>query len=321
MIDSDFFIEPASWDVDEERIKPVRIEVFITEQAVPEDEEWDDQDRVSQHFLACAADDDVIGTARLTPTGQFGRIAVLRPWRGRGVGAALLRSALEAASMRGLTEVTLAAQVHALEFYARAGFEPYGEVFDDAGIPHRWMRRDLATSTPVGDQRPRRAPVALAGKQVVEFTRADGYRRELLRLLGACENRLALYTHDLEPRITDQQPLIDAFTALATGAGRPEIRILIQDARAAARAGHRLIDLAQRLPTVLAFRRPGKNDLDYPSAFAVADRAHFLFRSRAARFEGELRIGHRREVKELLQYFDRVWEEGRLDPNLRRLDL
>lgn len=321
MIEGDFYVEPATWSTDRALIEPIRVEVFIREQGVPEDDEWDDQDAGAQHFLARTADASVIGTARLTPAGRFGRLAVLRPWRGRGVGAALLRSALEAARLKGLPEVVLAAQVHALDFYARAGFEAHGEIFDDAGIPHRWMRLALDPPAARTDQRTRRTPATLGDKRVVAFGDAAGYRRELLKLIGACENRLALYTRDLEPRITNDADTLDAFTALATGAPQPGVRVLIQDGREAARRGHRLIELAQRLPSVIAFRKPGADDLDYPSAFAIADRAHLLFRPLARRFEGELRIGHRREVKQLLEYFDRVWEEGRIDPNLRRLEL
>ncbi len=321
MIEGDFYVEPASWSTDRELIEPVRVEVFIREQGVPEQDEWDDEDPRAQHFVARAVDSSVIGTARLTPAGRFGRLAVLRPWRGRGVGAALLRSALEAARLRGLPEVVLAAQVQAVDFYARAGFQAHGDTFDDAGLPHRWMRLELEPPAQRADPRTRRTPTTLNGKQVVPFADAAGYRHELLRLIGACENRLALYTRDLEPRITNDGDTLEAFSALVTGAARPEVRVLVQDARVAARSGHRLIDLAQRLPSVIAFRKPHADDLDYPSVFAIADRAHVLFRPLARRFEGELRIGHRRDVKQLLEYFDRVWEEARIDPNLRRLEL
>jgi predicted GNAT family N-acyltransferase len=82
-----------------------------------------------------------IGCARLLPDGHVGRMAVLRPWRGRGVGRALLQAALARAALAGFTVVRLNAQVHALDFYRREGFEAFGDVFSDAGIPHRAMQR------------------------------------------------------------------------------------------------------------------------------------------------------------------------------------
>lgn len=75
--------------------------------------------------------------------GTIGRMAVLKDWRGRGVGRALLQTLLDLAVRQGLPRVTLSAQTHALGFYERAGFHVVGEPFMDAGIPHRKMVRDL----------------------------------------------------------------------------------------------------------------------------------------------------------------------------------
>jgi predicted GNAT family N-acyltransferase len=85
-----------------------------------------------------------IGCGRLLPDGHVGRLAVLAPWRGRGVGAALLARLVALAGETGHTRVVLNAQTHALPFYARAGFTPYGPVFEEAGIPHQAMELRLA---------------------------------------------------------------------------------------------------------------------------------------------------------------------------------
>ena len=96
-----------------------------------------------RHVLALTADGSAVGTGRLLPDGHIGRMAVLRPWRGRGVGAALLTELLRIAQAAGLEDLALNAQTHAIAFYARFGFEPEGETFLEAGIPHRAMRRRL----------------------------------------------------------------------------------------------------------------------------------------------------------------------------------
>lgn len=117
----------------------VRREVFIVEQGVPESLEWDEHDASSLHALAEGPGGEILGTGRLLADGVIGRMAVRRSWRGRGVGSAILRALLARARARGDRELTLSAQVAAIPFYERFGFQAEGPVFDDAGIPHRRM--------------------------------------------------------------------------------------------------------------------------------------------------------------------------------------
>lgn len=140
---SAFRIELGDWPSLRARAEAVRFTVFVDEQGVPAEMELDEFDAASLHALAVDADGAVLGTGRLLSDGHIGRMAVLQSARGRGVGAALLLALVEAASTRGDCEVMLSAQTHALGFYARYGFVAEGEVYDDAGIPHRWMRRAL----------------------------------------------------------------------------------------------------------------------------------------------------------------------------------
>ena len=136
-------IESVNWAAEESAIRAIRENVFIREQAVPEDLEWDGLDPVCTHLLAWNDFGQTIGTARMQPHGIIGRMAVLETWRGRGVGSALLRRLLQLAAQQGLSRVTLSAQTHALGFYDRAGFVAVGEPFMDAGILHRKMVKDL----------------------------------------------------------------------------------------------------------------------------------------------------------------------------------
>ncbi|MGE5171496.1 MAG: GNAT family N-acetyltransferase [Rudaea sp.] len=119
----------------------MRREVFVEEQGVPEALEWDAADAGALHALATDASGHPIGCARLLPDGHIGRVAVRRPWRGRGVGTALLLRLLAAAQARGDRQAVLNAQVAAMPFYERHGFVASGAVFDEAGIPHRVMTR------------------------------------------------------------------------------------------------------------------------------------------------------------------------------------
>lgn len=135
-------VRPADWSVDRKILMALREEVFIREQSVPADMEWDEFDSQSRHVVAMA-DGIPIGTGRLLPDGHIGRMAVLRKWRGQGAGSALLTALMDIARKLGMPHVLLNAQVQALPFYLRHGFRAEGGEFPDAGIPHRRMVRDL----------------------------------------------------------------------------------------------------------------------------------------------------------------------------------
>lgn len=134
-----FVVRTAAWAEAAAPLRRVRHDVFIVEQRVPEVLEWDDADAGALHALAEDADAQVIGCARLLADGRIGRVAVLAPWRGRGVGSALLRRLVDDARARGNARVILNAQVAAMPFYARHGFVAGGDVFEEAGIAHRVM--------------------------------------------------------------------------------------------------------------------------------------------------------------------------------------
>jgi ElaA protein len=124
----------------------LRHQVFTLEQGVSPEDEIDGQDGAAIHLLA-SRDGRPVGTARLLlkpPAGKIGRVCVLLEARGTGLGAALIRAALDRLRAEpGLATATLGAQTHATGFYAALGFRPVGEVFLDAGIPHVEMVRDL----------------------------------------------------------------------------------------------------------------------------------------------------------------------------------
>ena len=129
------------WEDARAEASRIRFAVFVDEQRVPADIEIDEHDPLCVHALACDAAGRVLGTGRLLPDGHIGRMAVSRDARGRGVGGAILEALVDAARARGDREVVLNAQVQAMGFYRAHGFVEEGPEFDDAGIPHRAMRR------------------------------------------------------------------------------------------------------------------------------------------------------------------------------------
>jgi predicted GNAT family N-acyltransferase len=138
-------IRLCNWDEARLEARRIRGLVFVDEQGVPVELEWDGQDPRSEHVLAFASDGTAVGTGRLLPDGHIGRMAVLKEWRGKGVGALLLQALVEHARKRRHAQVRLNAQVYAAGFYRRCGFEVSGPEFMEAGIPHVPMQRDLVT--------------------------------------------------------------------------------------------------------------------------------------------------------------------------------
>lgn len=135
-------IELLDWEAARAEASRIRFRVFVEEQGVPRDIELDELDARCVHALAFE-EGGAVGTGRLLPDAHIGRMAVLEGWRGRGVGSQILEALIEQARKRGDRAVLLSAQVHALEFYERHGFHASGEIYQEAGIPHRDMRKKL----------------------------------------------------------------------------------------------------------------------------------------------------------------------------------
>jgi predicted GNAT family N-acyltransferase len=125
------------------QVRAIRQQVFIDEQHIPAELEWDGHDDACVHVLAFVTAGTAVGTGRLAPDGRIGRMAVLASWRGRGAGRALLTALLEAAREAGRERVYLQAQESARHFYDRAGFRALGDPYLEAGIRHVSMEMRL----------------------------------------------------------------------------------------------------------------------------------------------------------------------------------
>jgi predicted GNAT family N-acyltransferase len=132
----DFSLRRASWRDDADRIRAVRLQVFVLEQKIPEHLEWDAADANALHLLALTKKRDAVGTVRLEASGKIGRLAVMANYRRLGIGSGLLVELVKIAADEGLKRVYLHAQRSATAFYERHGFVCEGEPFDEGGIEH-----------------------------------------------------------------------------------------------------------------------------------------------------------------------------------------
>jgi predicted GNAT family N-acyltransferase len=135
-------IDLLPWETARGHAAPIRFAVFVEEQGVPREIELDEMDDACVHAVAFEGD-VAVATGRLLPDGHIGRMAVLKPWRGRGIGSRILECLIEKARSRGDREVALSAQVHAAAFYRAHGFTEEGGEYLEAGIAHQAMRRAL----------------------------------------------------------------------------------------------------------------------------------------------------------------------------------
>jgi predicted GNAT family N-acyltransferase len=138
-----FTVSLVSWHDGEPLLRAIREAVFIREQNVPEELEWDGKDEDSRHALALSTNGDAIGCGRLMPNGHIGRMAVLPQWRKQKVGTAIMEALLDEARSRGYKQVDLDAQTFAIPFYHKFDFVEYGKEFMDAGMPHKKMKLKL----------------------------------------------------------------------------------------------------------------------------------------------------------------------------------
>jgi predicted GNAT family N-acyltransferase len=146
-------IETQSWLTARDAAYAIRHAVFVEEQGIPAELEIDDYDPIAEHALAFV-DGQCVATARIyldeqdPSKAKIGRMAVLRDFRGQGIGTALLGEALRAGMMQGATVFELHAQQTAAPFYAKLQFKPDGAIFDEVGIPHQRMRLVLSAPAP-----------------------------------------------------------------------------------------------------------------------------------------------------------------------------
>lgn len=311
-----FHVIMVDWARDEQRaaLRDLRDTVFIQEQKVPEARERDGLDGECLHVLARNEDGQPIGCGRLTPKRKIGRMAVLSDWRGQGVGVAMLRELLARARALGWAEIALDAQASAIGFYEREGFEAYGEVFDDAGLPHRSMRKTLSIN--------QIEPVPLRDIATLPAASCSDISASRLQLLADARHRLWLYLPSLGPDIYASVEQLAEIRRVAISGHSAQIRIILHEPDAALRNDHRLIALAQRLPSAIEIRTPLEDvDLAYASSYLLNDTGGYLFLPEADQPRGRGARHDRPSQVPLQQRFDSVWERSERASALQTLNI
>lgn len=316
---AEFYIEPATYAADATDLRAIRESVFVVEQRVPAELEFDELDPQCHHVLVRDLQYRPIATGRLSPEGKLGRIAVLPEWRHRGVGRSILLALIDKARNLGLTSVCANAQVAALDFYRKLEFVEEGQPFVEAGIPHQRVRLSLPASADV------ERPLAIPSDPSVEAVKFDSFESTFaatLELIAQARRQLLIYSHDLEHALYGKDEVVQALKQFALGSRNAVVQIIIQDLGNLGNRQHPMLDLAQRLPSRLVLRTPLESeDLQYPSAFVANDRDGYLFRLLNDRYQGHWSPNLPSRSRPLREEFDRVWQRSRPCTEFRVLGL
>jgi predicted GNAT family N-acyltransferase len=314
-----FYLEPASYHVDFADVKAVRSSVFVDEQGIPAELEFDALDPNCHHVIARDLQSKPIGTGRLSTEGKIGRMAVLAGWRRQRVGESLLRTLIEKALTIGLTQVTASAQITALGFYEKFGFTRYGEIFIEAGIPHQSIRLTL---TPIDMlERPKNQPHE-TWVQAMQLDSLETTKTANLQLITAARRQLIIFSRDLEYSLYGQREVLDTLKQFVRRNNNSVMQIILQEPDRMQIKSHPLLELAQRLPSHFSIRVPlEEQHLQSDTAFICNDTHGYLFRPLGNRYIGDWSSHLPVRNRQLHDEFERVWQHSRPCTEFRALGL
>jgi len=318
---------PVDWPSHQETLRQLRSEVFIEEQGVPREIEWDGQDDIAHHFMAINEAGQRIGCGRLLPTGQIGRMAVVKKHRGHGIGRQILEAAIDRAKELGFARVFLHSQADAVQFYQKSGFLLEGTEYMEAGIAHQSMTLEL----PIPFEAPKDVPKpeirneeAPAEADAAELNRYEGESECLEGLKAALDwplRTLRIYSQELDHAFFDRDDVISALSAFVRRGPPARLMVLIHSSSSAISRGHRLIELARRLDSKIEIRTvPSEIAEDNHSCVITDEKGFFLlpdhheYQALSNRYDPV-------QAGRLAERFDYLWNRSETDAELRVLRL
>ena len=297
----------VNWQQDRAALQRLRLEVFEGEQGVPRELERDGCDEAAIHFLIMDDAGQPVACGRLLDDGKVGRMAVRISQRGLGLGRRILSQAVDQAKQIGLQRLYLHAQRQALGFYSNFGFVPVGEEFVEAGIPHQAMAMEL-------DYRGYRQRISGPGYP-------QPFAQLAVELAASARRELRIFSPELDREVFGNPDLVSAIAALARKNRLSLLRILVTDTRSIVKRGHRLLELARRLPSSIAIQVIS----DYPGlatdTFLIRDLDGMLFKPADTDNKGFYEPDSRPDARAFITHFDELWLRSRPDPELRALQL
>jgi len=305
-------IDRVPWSTHSDTLRDIRKAVFIDEQGVAQDLEWDEHDESDSTIHLLAHDDErPIGCARVllsgSDPGKITRLAVRKENRRQGVGATLLQTASDLV-FETADDAYLHAQLASLPFYQKYGFVAEGDVFVEAGIDHLEMhlRRDCAESL-----------IKLYRTRVLRLDSADHFSRHLDQVVRCGRRKIDILSTVLEREIYGRDSVVEALSKFLRDDPHATLRILVEDSSLLPKLRHPLVDLARRLSSKADIRRIVAGSDPIENAFAIVDEKSLLFFNDEAHFLGFVNYDDAPTARRFAEKFQHLWDHySEQDPNL-----
>jgi predicted GNAT family N-acyltransferase len=297
----------AKWNKDRIVLKDIRKQVFILEQNVPQELEWDKDDAMNEHFLAYI-DNEPVGCARLVDNKKIGRMAVLRPYRSMGVGKQIIDHIQRYASQKRYTRLELSAQCHAYSFYKQCGFEAFSLPYEDASIPHINMGFNVFS------QQSNTGLFSMGDDSEIHRGQSQLQAQGLLDIILSQTHRsMILCLKDLSHPLCRHEGLIQKIKQLARHNRNFKVYILIGQHNTQNNE-HNLFRLQDRLPSFIEIRSTQDS---IPCKWLMDSTAWFDFEltnSRAC-------FSDRAKIKHFMEQFNKWWHSAQNIADARRLSI
>lgn len=334
----DYDTAEVEWTGSRKLIRSLRKSVLVAELGLP-DAMMEDEDDAEQLHFQSQSNGQTIGSIRMDLKGNISRLAVDSEFRGKGVGSALIEAATGKARRFGLQSVQLDGRVELDNFYRQAGFLPQeapsieasADVLTEFGLQYRSYVRLLDYSDDFKPARTSEAGVAYASEDsayvlgetaaFLLLRREEEFRRVILAMSRQATQSIRILSPMLDHKLFDSTELYEAFSALARRNKYTHIEILLYDSHRVVKNRHALVEIARRLPSSIAIRivHPELRSTNYE--FVLADGAGVIYRQDYESYEGSANFKDIIECNRLNRQFQRAWESGLQDPNLRQLKI
>jgi len=327
----------TDWETHKQAIQVIRELVFIKEQKVPEDLEWDSDDLSAKHFLVLNNNNQAIATGRLTSDGQIGRMAVFAKWRRQGIARKLLQHILMTAKVLKHSAVYLHAQLYTQDLYQGAGFQKEGESFLEAGIPHIKMSMGLNQTT--GSIAPQESTVEFASEkentktenssssntsqsyEPIVLAHINDFKDITIQLAETATRFIKILTPDLEPVLYDHTTFTEIISALCRTNKHTHVQILISGNPKEISSSHQVALLSQRLSSSITIRRVNPSQTQPTHAYMLTDTNGIMYRVKANEYRGFANLNNPAQVRIKSLDFERLWTHSSAITEFRRLGI
>jgi predicted GNAT family N-acyltransferase len=329
----DTHVVRVQWEDRAAALRDIRQRVFVEEQKIPKSLEFDDLDLTAIHLLALNSAGQTLGCARITKTGQIGRMAVVSEHRRCGVGRLLLDAAIEAAMQAHLTRVHLHAQMRSAAFYHKQGFRQFGPVFTEAGIEHLAMELALpipfeslaAEQQSTRQNASSRAPDPAEGtapeRVLLEFSDETDARLQLHQLVETGRRTLRIYSQHLDHALFDPVEFVDRVSGFVRSSASAIAQILISDSKLIVSRGHLLIELSRRLEDKIQVRCLPDSLKGDKQSWMIVDNNALWVQSETDSYRGWSDTYNLVQAERFTRRFTHFWDRSTKNPELRRLQL